>query len=335
MYVAFRDLAFAILPPEAAHCAAMAALELSLKRRGVVPPPVQGERVVMGLKFPNPVGLAAGFDKNAEHVEALGNLGFGFIEVGCVTLMPQPGKPKPRLFRLPQAYALINRMGFNNAGAERVADNLRKHRYRGIVGINLGKNADTPDTGVIKEYQKCLSLLYAHGDFFTINVSSPNTPNLRDWQGGEQLYGLLTSAIRTRDELAVQHNRTAPIAVKISPDLDDDALRVVAEVIAQSGCDGVIACNTTLARPAAVAKLRYGDEAGGLSGHPLAARATEVIATLRRLLPDKVSIIGVGGIFSVTDVHEKFTAGADLVQIYTGLVYEGPDLPAKLIAGIS
>ena len=331
MYCLARNLIFFALPPEAAHRMAMTTLALRLKQQGLMPPLVKGERQVMGLHFSNPVGLAAGMDKNAEYVDALGNLGFGFIEVGGVTPLPQAGNPKPRVFRLPKARALINRMGFNNIGVAGVARNLSRRKYQGIVGINIGKNATTSDEHVTDDYTQCLEGLYEQGDFFTINVSSPNTPNLRDWQHGERLKNLLAAVIGKRDELAKIYHRTAPIAVKISPDLDTTALQYLAATVADAGCDGVVACNTTLSRPPAITVLPHAGEAGGLSGVPLAERSTQVIEALRGLLPDHIAIIGVGGIFSPDDAKQKLSAGADLIQIYTGLIYEGPTLPAKII----
>ena len=323
-----RPLLFAF-PPETAHCMAMEALEWRLRWRGLPPPPQRGGRRIMGLTFANPVGLAAGFDKNAAHINAVGSLGFGFIEVGGVTPKPQPGNPQPRIFRLPQADALINRMGFNNVGAAAVATNLKRRRFTGVVGVNLGKNADSDDTAA--DYSHCLEVLYPHGDFFTVNISSPNTKDLRDWQHGERLNNLLSVVAGKRNALADQHGRRAPLAIKIAPDLDDDVLPEIAAAVVRHDIDAVVACNTTTQRPAAVRALPHGNEKGGLSGKPLAARTTAVIKILRQHLPPETAIIGVGGIFSAADADEKIAAGADLVQLYTGLVYRGPNLVTEVI----
>ena len=288
----------------------------------------------MGLEFPNRLGLAAGFDKNGGDVDALATMGFGFIEIGAITPRPQPGNAPPRLFRLPQAQALINRMGFNNCGASRAVKNLVSRRYRGVLGINLGKNAATPLSEAAGDYEECLGQLYDSGDFFTINISSPNTAGLRDFQQGENLRALLQQVLKKRDELAKIHNRRAPVAVKISPDLSDEEIHTVADTATKCGIDGVIACNTTNARPPSVSGLRHAAEEGGLSGKPLAARATAVIKILRSGLPNDIAIIGVGGIQSVSDAQEKLQAGAQLLQIYTGLIYQGPGLAMKIIKAL-
>ena len=290
---------------------------------------------VMGLQFPNRLGLAAGFDKNGDAVDALATLGFGFIEVGTITPMPQPGNAMPRLFRLPLASALINRMGFNNCGAVIAAKNLAYRSYRGVVGINIGKNADTPLATAADDYVSCLTMLYTRGDFFTVNISSPNTAGLRDLQRDKNLAIFLRRILAKREELAVTHNRKSPILVKLSPDLSDDEVYAIADTLAECGVDGVIACNTTKERSPSVSGSPFATEEGGLSGKPLAARATAVIAMLRERLPKSMAIIGVGGIFSAADATEKHQAGADLLQIYTGLIYQGPSLPAEIIKALS
>ena len=332
-YRVARSLLF-LLPPEAAHKAALCALRMHMKINGLSPPPNTNPTMAMGLEFPNRLGLAAGFDKNGGDVDALATMGFGFIEIGAITPKPQPGNAPPRLFRLSQAQALINRMGFNNCGASQAVKNLAHRRYRGVLGINLGKNAATPLSEAAEDYKECLSQLYNSGDFFTINISSPNTAGLRDLQQGENLQALLQQVLKKRDELTKTHSRYAPVAVKISPDLSDEEIHTVADTVAKCGIDGVIACNTTSARPPPVAGLRHAAEEGGLSGKPLAARATAVIKTLRSHLPDDIAIIGVGGIQSVLDAQEKLQAGAQLLQIYTGLIYQGPGLAMKIIKAL-
>ncbi|MBE8158001.1 MAG: quinone-dependent dihydroorotate dehydrogenase, partial [Betaproteobacteria bacterium] len=292
-YKLLRPLLFA-LPPETAHRAALAAL-----RAGAVfaPPPPLLPVLAMGLRFPNPLGLAAGFDKNADSVDALAALGFGFIEVGGITPLPQSGNPHPRIFRLPEAHALINRMGFNNCGMEAAARNLLRRRRKDIVlGINLGKNAATPLADAAEDYCKTMETLYPHADFFTVNISSPNTGNLRELQQPEMLKKLLAAVSARRDLMAQKHGRRTPLAVKLSPDLDSATLAAAAEIIAAENIDGVIACNTTILRPPAVAALPAAAESGGLSGAPLAQRAAEMLRDLRNRLPEKTALIGVGGI---------------------------------------
>lgn len=336
LYRAARPLLFAF-EPETAHRLAFGSLDCldrvgaaSLLAAGAPGLPTR----VMGLDFPNPVGLAAGLDKNGEHVDALGRLGFGFLEIGAVTLRPQAGNPRPRLFRLPAAEALINRMGFNSEGAERVARNLAGSRYRGVLGINIGRNFDTPNERAAEEYAQCLARLYPHGSFFTANVSSPNTKNLRRLQDAGEIDALLARLVEERDRLALQHGRRAPLAVKVSPDLDDGALEQIADRVAARGIDAVIATNTTVSRDG-VGHLPHADEAGGLSGPPVRARATQVVAKLRRALPARVAIVGVGGISGVRDAREKLDAGADLVQLYTALLYRGPRLAGEIVRGLA
>src|SRR5579864_7637609 len=288
----------------------------------------------MGLDFPNPVGLAAGLDKDGEHIEGLAALGFGFVEIGAVTPRPQPGNPRPRLFRLPEAEALINRLGFNSAGADVVAENLGRSRYRGILGINVGKNADTPNESAAEDYVACLRKLYVHASFVTANVSSPNTKNLRALQRADELDALLLALTAERDRLAREHGRRVPLAVKIAPDLDEAGTEALADRVGARGIDAVIATNTTLSREG-VEHLPSGSEQGGLSGTPLKARATAMVAKLRRALPARVPIIGVGGIASAADAREKLDAGASLVQLYTALVYKGPGLVGEIVRGLA
>jgi dihydroorotate dehydrogenase len=284
---------------------------------------------VAGLHFPNRLGLAAGLDKNGRCIDGLGAMGFGFIEVGTVTPKPQVGNPKPRIFRLPAAQALINRLGFNNEGLDSFVANVRRaHSFRargGIVGLNIGKNAATPIERAVDDYLLCLDGVVPHADYVVINISSPNTKNLRSLQSDEALDALLSTLVARRDELTATLSRRVPLFVKIAPDLDDDQIAVVAATLQRLGLDGVVATNTTLARDA-VAGLPHGDESGGLSGAPVRASSNRVIAALRRTLGGSFPIIGVGGVFSGADARAKLAAGADLVQIYTGLIYQGPAL---------
>jgi dihydroorotate dehydrogenase len=288
----------------------------------------------MGLDFPNPVGLAAGMDKDAAHVDALAALGFGFLELGAVTPLPQPGNPGPRVFRLPKAEALINRLGFNSRGVDAFVENLRGARWRGIVGVNVGRNADTTNDRALEDYAACMRKVYPHASFVTANVSSPNTKNLRELQRADELDAFLAALVAERDRLAAQHGRRVPLAVKVSPDLDDAAIAAVADRVAARSLDAVIATNTTVSREG-VEHLPSGREQGGLSGAPLRARATAVVAKLRRALPASVAIIGVGGIASAADAREKLDAGANLVQLYTALVYRGPGLVSRIVRGLA
>jgi len=281
----------------------------------------------MGLEFKNPVGLAAGLDKDAEHADALAALGFGFIELGGVTLRPQPGNPKPRLFRIPQARAIINRFGFNSVGVHAFAENLRRSSARAhcVVGANIGKNKDTPPEAAGAEYEKCLEVLYPHVDYVTINVSSPNTKGLRDMQSAQALGALLAGMRARREALREKHGRHVALAVKIAPDLDDAQVKAIAEVLLREKMDGVVATNTTVSREG-VQGLPFASEEGGLSGAPLHARALRVLRTLASCTGGELALIGCGGIMSGADAAETFAAGAQLVQIYTGLVYNGPGL---------
>lgn len=283
---------------------------------------------LMGLPLRNPIGLAAGLDKNGEYIDALGQLGFGFLEVGTVTPRPQDGNPKPRMFRLPKAQALINRMGFNNHGLEVFLANVARSNYRGhggILGLNLGKNADTPIEQAADDYLKGLNAVYAYADYVTINISSPNTKNLRALQGEDELSQLLQQLQAARQELADQHGRYVPIAIKIAPDLDHDQIMSIAHLLPRYGMDGVIATNTTLSRDA-VQGLPHAQEAGGLSGPPVHELSLKVISELRREMGPDFAIIGVGGIDSGQKALEKIQAGANAIQLYTGLIYQGPRL---------
>jgi dihydroorotate dehydrogenase len=286
---------------------------------------------VMGLRFRNPVGLAAGLDKDGAYIDALARLGFGFIEVGTVTPLPQNGNPRPRMFRLPKAQALVNRMGFNNAGLEAFVANVQRSTFRsqgGILGLNIGKNADTPIERAADDYLIGLDGVYPHADYVTVNISSPNTKQLRELQGGAQLGGLLAALKRRQALLADRHGRYVPLVVKIAPDLDLAQIDVIADALVAHRIDGVIATNTTLDR-AAVQGLPHAEETGGLSGAPLTARSLRVVEALHRRLDGALPVIGVGGILTGDDARAKRAAGARLVQLYTGLVYRGPALVAE------
>ncbi len=319
------------LDPETAHgltLRALAAAHAAGATRAMRPDLPDDPVQVMGLTFPNPVGLAAGLDKNGAFVEALAELGFGCIEAGTVTPRPQPGNPRPRVFRLPQAGALINRLGFNNEGLDALVARVRSVQLGALLGINLGKNADTPIEGAGDDYAQGLAAVYPYARYVTINVSSPNTPELRALQGATELDALLARLAGERTRLADRHGRRVPIAVKIAPDLGDQDLKRIADSLVAHGLDAVIATNTTVARDP-VARLPNGQQAGGLSGRPLFARSTQIVRTLASHLQGALPIIGVGGIFSGADAVEKLRAGASLVQLYTGLVYRGPGLVAE------
>ncbi|MGK3112269.1 quinone-dependent dihydroorotate dehydrogenase [Candidatus Pantoea formicae] len=284
----------------------------------------------MGLTFPNALGLAAGLDKNAECIDAFGSMGFGFVEVGTVTPRPQPGNDKPRMFRLVEAEGIINRMGFNNHGVDHLVENVKKARFKGILGINIGKNKDTPVEQGKDDYLICMEKVYAHAGYIAINISSPNTPGLRTLQYGEALDDLLSAIKLKQKELQERHLKYVPVAVKIAPDLSEEELIQVADSLVRHEVDGVIATNTTLDR-ALVAGLKYADEMGGLSGRPVQSRSTEVIRRLSLELQGRLPIIGVGGIDSLVSAREKIAAGATLVQIYSGFIYKGPGLIKDIV----
>jgi dihydroorotate dehydrogenase len=285
----------------------------------------------MGIPFPNPVGLAAGMDKNGEAINGLAALGFGFIEIGTVTPRPQPGNTRPRLFRLPEAGAIVNRMGFNNNGVDALVENVRRSNYRGVLGINIGKNFDTPVGRAAEDYVLCLRKVYPHASYVAVNISSPNTANLRELQGPEALGDLICRLKSDQEKLAQEHGRYVPLAVKVAPDLDPEQILAMAEVFRQQRIDGVIATNTTISREG-VSKLPHGQETGGLSGRPLRERSTAVLHAFSDALEGRIPLIGVGGIAGGDDVQEKLKAGASLVQLYTGLIYEGPRLVGECVA---
>lgn len=285
-----------------------------------------------GIEFPNPVGLAAGLDKNGDYIDALAALGFGFIEIGTITPRPQSGNPKPRLFRLVDSEAIINRMGFNNKGVDYLVEQVKKAKYRGVLGINIGKNIDTPVEKALDDYLICLNKVYQHASYITVNISSPNTPGLRTLQYGDALKQLLEPLKKRQLELAEEFGYK-PVFVKIAPDMDDEEIKQVADILVETKIDGVIATNTTLSREG-VEGADYADEAGGLSGAPLTEQATYVVAKLAKALQGRLPIIGVGGIMDGEDAADKIKAGASLVQIYSGFIYKGPELIADAVKEI-
>jgi dihydroorotate dehydrogenase len=334
-YSLARPLLFC-LEPETAHRVTLHALR-RLERLGLAPGPAPAPaacaRTVMGIRFPNPVGLAAGLDKNGEYIDALARLGFGFIEIGTVTPRAQPGNPRPRMFRIRAARAVINRMGFNNLGVDRVLENVARARYRGVLGINIGKNFDTPLERAADDYIACLRKVYPVASYVTVNISSPNTANLRRLQSAGALDALLAVLNVERRALAARHGRTVPLALKIAPDLDRRQIDTIAGALRRHAVDAVIATNTTVSREG-IAGLPHENEAGGLSGAPLTARATAVARQLAQALAGTLPVIGVGGIMSGGDARERVAAGASLVQLYTGLVYGGPALVRECVAAL-
>jgi dihydroorotate dehydrogenase len=336
LYPLFRPLFFAA-DPEAAHDIVLRGLDgaAALGLAQLAAPHLATSPLrVMGIEFPNRVGLAAGLDKNAAHLRGLATLGFGFVEAGTVTPRPQLGNPKPRMFRLEQSGALINRLGFNNDGVDRFVDNVAHSRYQGVLGINIGRNFDTPNERAADDYVAGMRKVYAYASYITINVSSPNTKGLRDLQAEEALGALLGHLKAEEATLAEQHGRRVPLVVKIAPDLDAAAIDGIARLVIRHRIDGVIATNTTIAREGVIGE-RYADEPGGLSGKPLRDKSTAVIRTLARALDGALPIIGVGGIFSGGDACDKIDAGAALVQLYTGLIYRGPALVAECVKALA
>ncbi|QNM96251.1 quinone-dependent dihydroorotate dehydrogenase [Chitinimonas koreensis] len=336
LYPLLRPLLFS-LEPETAHKLTFSGLE-ALHALGFAT--ILGSREeaapvqCMGLTFPNRVGLAAGLDKNGDHIDALADLGFGFIEIGTVTPRPQPGNPKPRLFRLPAAEGVINRMGFNNGGLDALVKNVEAAQYRGILGINIGKNFDTPIERAADDYLACLMRVYPYASYVTVNISSPNTKNLRQLQQSDELEKLLAALKDEQAKLAAQHGRYVPLALKIAPDLDGEQIAEIARLLVEYRFDAVIASNTTLGRTG-VEHLKHGGEAGGLSGTPVRAKSTSVIRALKAALGDQVPIIGVGGILEGRHAVEKIEAGATLVQLYSGLIYRGPGLVGETIRAVA
>ncbi len=335
MFSLMRPILFRLAPETAHHLtlsALNAAYSLGLSRI-IAKRPADNPRTVMGLTFPNPVGLAAGLDKNGDCIDGLAALGFGFIEIGTVTPLPQPGNPQPRLFRLPQANAIINRMGFNNDGVDKLVENVKRADYRGILGINIGKNAATPIEKAADDYLICLRKVYAHASYVTVNISSPNTKNLRQLQDEDALNHLLKSLKAEQQKLSDSHGKYVPIALKIAPDLTDEQIAQIANLLMHHRIDGVIATNTTLSREG-VENLEHGKDTGGLSGAPVREKSTAVIRALHQHLQGALPIIGVGGILTGADAAEKINAGASLVQLYSGLIYRGPELIAESCTSI-
>ncbi|MEW6993847.1 quinone-dependent dihydroorotate dehydrogenase [Colwelliaceae bacterium MEBiC 14330] len=288
---------------------------------------------IMGINFPNPVGLAAGLDKNGECINAFAAMGFGFVEVGTVTPRPQPGNDKPRIFRLPEANAVINRMGFNNKGVDYLVSQVKSANFKGVLGINIGKNKDTPEEKAKDDYLHCMRKVYNYASYITVNISSPNTPGLRSLQYGAALDELLSSLKAEQQSLSEQYGKYVPVAVKIAPDLTAEEVESIAQSLIDNNIDGVIATNTTLSREG-VENLKFGDEQGGLSGQPVKEKSTQVIKLLSQALNNQLPIIGVGGIASSADANEKLAAGASLVQVYTGFIYQGPPLVKDIVNGL-
>ncbi len=335
MYALARSLLFR-LDAERAHALSLKAIEAAY-RSGVNPllalRPAALPVRVFGIDFTNPVGLAAGLDKNADHVDALAALGFGFIEVGTTTPRAQAGNPKPRMFRLPGHEAVINRLGFNNGGVDALVANAERARWSGVLGINIGKNKDTPNERAVDDYLYCLERAYARASYVTVNISSPNTQGLRDLQGEDALRRLLGELCDARERLAGVHGQRKPILLKIAPDLVEAELDAIAEVLLAGTIDGLICTNTTIARDG-IAGAAQADEAGGLSGRPLFASSTRVLAGMHRRLGDRLPLVGVGGILGGSDAIAKIEAGASLVQFYTGMVYRGPALIGQCVEAL-
>lgn len=322
------------LDPERAHDLTLSNLDRA-ERWGLlkclVEQPAPDPRNLCGITFPNPVGLAAGLDKDGKHIDALSTLGFGFLEIGTVTPKPQPGNPKPRMFRLPKAQAIINRMGFNNDGVDACVQRVRNSTYwqnGGIIGLNIGKNASTPIENAASDYVAAMEAVYEVASYITVNISSPNTQNLRALQGEDMLRSLLSSLHIAREALCDLHGLRKPLFLKIAPDLNQNDIKLIADLLLEFKIDAIIATNTTIAREA-VRGLEYGEETGGLSGAPVRLASTEVVHSLKQYLGDAIPIIGVGGILSGKDAQEKMKAGASLVQLYSGLIYRGSKLIAE------
>ena len=336
MYTLARELLFK-LSPETSH-------ELSIDLIGaggrlglnklLTKQPLSLPVSVMGLEFPNPVGLAAGLDKNGDAIDGFSQLGFGFVEIGTVTPRPQPGNPKPRLFRLPEAEGVINRMGFNNYGVDHLLARVKAAKYKGVLGINIGKNFDTPVENAVDDYLLCLDKVYQHASYVTVNVSSPNTPGLRSLQFGDSLKQLLEALHRRQEDLTEQHGKRVPLAIKIAPDMSDEETIQVANALLNAEMDAVIATNTTLSRDG-VEGLEYATEAGGLSGAPVRDKSTHIVRVLSEELKGRMPIIAVGGVTEGKHAAEKIQAGASLVQIYSGFIYKGPALIREAVDAIA
>jgi dihydroorotate dehydrogenase len=338
LYALARRLLFT-MDPETAHNLTLPWLKraAALGLTGLIAKPQPDPRRVMGITFPNPVGLAAGLDKDGAYIDGLAALGFGSIEIGTVTPRAQAGNPKPRMFRLPAASAIINRMGFNNGGVDAFVSNVQASRFyqdrQGVLGLNIGKNADTPIERAAEDYLHCLEKVYPYASYVTVNISSPNTKNLRQLQGASELDALLSQLKDAQNRLADQHQRYVPVTLKIAPDIDSEQVKSIAEALLRHKIDGVIATNTTITRDA-VKGMQHGAEAGGLSGAPVFEPSNQVIRALKAELGDALPIIGVGGILSGADARAKIAAGASLVQLYSGLIYRGPALVRECAAAL-
>ncbi|MEG0481980.1 MAG: quinone-dependent dihydroorotate dehydrogenase [Acinetobacter sp.] len=324
LYSLARPLLFS-LAPERAHELTLSMLKSAHKMGAIRHPVIAKPVTCMGIKFPNPVGLAAGLDKNGAYIDALAALGFGFIEIGTITPKPQEGNPKPRLFRIPQAKAIINRMGFNNDGVDQLVENVKASKFKGILGINIGKNASTDVDDAVSDYLICLEKVYNYASYITVNISSPNTKNLRSLQSGHALTELLETLKKRQLELAEEHQHYVPLVLKVAPDLEQSDIQFIASQLIQFKIDGLIVTNTTLSREG-VEGLAFGDEAGGLSGAPVFEKSTACLAEFSKQLKGEVPLIGVGGILAGEHAVAKQQAGAALVQIYSGMIYTGPTL---------
>ena len=324
LYSLARPFLFS-LAPERAHDLTLSLLKKTYKL-GVMRQVIEAKPVTcMGIQFPNPVGLAAGLDKNGAYIDALASLGFGFIEIGTITPRPQAGNPQPRLFRIPQAKAIINRMGFNNDGVDQLIENVKASNFKGVLGINIGKNADTAVEDAVSDYLICLEKVYNYASYVTVNISSPNTKNLRSLQSGHALTELLETLKKRQLELAEEYQHYVPLVLKVAPDLTQEDIQFIASQLIEFKIDGLIVTNTTLSREG-VENLSSGDEAGGLSGAPVFEKSTVCLQAFSNILKDQIPLIGVGGILSGEQAIAKQQAGASLVQIYSGLIYTGPAL---------
>ncbi len=327
LYNLLRKGLFSV-PPEIAHDLALDSLKLGNSmgmRNWLCQKPENDPCTVMGIEFPNRIGIAAGLDKNGDYINALGGLGLGFLEIGTVTPLAQAGNPQPRMFRLEESQALINRLGFNNKGVDHLVSQVKKRRWQGVLGINIGKNKDTPNASAVDDYLHCLEKVYPYADYITLNISSPNTEGLRDLQSVDELQKLLVSMNTRKQQLAQEHGKLVPLVLKIAPDLTTDQVTPMANCIAENQIDAVIASNTTISR-SSVSGQKHANEAGGLSGAPLFDLANQCLKNFRQALPEHISLIGTGGISSAADGLEKRRLGADLVQVYTGFIYNGPGL---------
>lgn len=335
MYSLLRPLLFA-LDAESAHRLTLYGLDVAHRSNlmdWVARPPAELPLEAFGIRFPNPVGLAAGLDKNADHLDALAALGFGFVEVGTTTPRPQPGNDKPRMFRLPRHEAIINRLGFNNAGVDALVRNVEKSPYRGVLGINIGKNKDTPNEKAVDDYLFCLERVYPRASYITVNISSPNTQGLRDLQEEATLRRFIETLREAQERLGAQHGQRKPMLLKIAPDLSETELDAMADVLLAAKVDGIICTNTTIDH-SAVASDPHGNETGGLSGKPLFARSTAVLHGMKQRVGNNLGIVGVGGILEGNEAVEKLDAGASLVQLYSGMVYRGPALIGECVEEI-